>query len=136
MVGCAVPHHSLKLTREELAAALGVSSRTVARWEPIRGFEPDRLNARVLRYDLGILVGLVAQGEQLDRKAAAELRLRPDSILAMAAELRPSSDRKDTKPSPVVMVAESEDDRRMLALWADVKKRPAVLKVLEALSAL
>ncbi|WP_221033302.1 hypothetical protein [Actomonas aquatica] len=89
-----------------------------------------------MRYDLGILVGLVAQGEQLDRKAAAELRLRPDSILAMAAELRPSSDRKDTKPSPVVMVAESEDDRRMLALWADVKKRPAVLKVLEALSAL
>lgn len=125
----------MELTRKELAALIGVSARTISRWEISIGFEPLRQYARVLRYPLATLVGLLAMGAELDREVAENIKLRPDELVALAGVIRPTPIEtvSERRPEQTVLIATSEDDRLMLGAWGDPNLGPTLRKVLRGL---
>lgn len=117
------------LTRGELAAVLGRSKRTIARWEGAFGLAVDRRNERVLRYSMGSLVGLVSRGEVLEVHEAERLGLNPTAILSLASAICAYSQMHVAQPDNVVFVAESDTDRRLIAAWRDPALGPVLRKI-------
>jgi hypothetical protein len=124
------------LTRGEMAAVFGKSRRTINRWEGLHGISPVRENARVLRYELGYVVSLVALGRELNTEEAVRLGLNVAAILALASSvaLRPNSARNKSAVQPVVLVAADDDDRRLLEAWSDAILGRVLRKIVWALT--
>lgn len=124
------------LSRGELANLVGRSTRTVSRWESLFGFQAERENARVLRYPLEILVSLVAHGVTLNMVEAQRRGLNPKAILALASTVAPRTTPQNGPPAPanVVLVAEDEDDRRLIFAWRDPSLGPVLRKILRGLT--
>ena len=128
---CASPHIQ-KLTRGEMASVFGVCSRSISRWEENFGLPVEQINARVIRYPIETVILLSAHGIPLHRENAVRLGLLPDVILAVAVKQRlltgktPPTDMRMSVVSHAVLVAETEDDRHMLSLWADPVKGAAL----------
>lgn len=117
------------LTRKEVAAVLDCDPRTVSRLEVKYGFRPECRNARVLRYPVEQLVGLVAIGAQVNRREAARLGLDPRAILRLAAQLRGSGGAaSEGRPPPPPIGAEEVETSLLLKAWAD----PSCRRVLGA----
>lgn len=125
-----------ELTRGEMAAVFGTSLRTISRWECRYGLSPVRKNARVLRYELDNLVRLVASGRELKGAEAERHGLNSKAIVALASSiaLRPHPAHFVAAPQPVVLVAETEDDRRLLAAWRDHGLGPILRRILHGLT--
>jgi hypothetical protein len=125
------------LTRGEMAAAFSVSRRTIARWEALYGFSPERINARVLRYGVENLVGLVAAGRNLCQEESARLGLCPKAILSLAGCMvsRNSGQVIDAEAAQqLVLVAEDDDDRRLLSAWRNPGLGPVLRRILRGLT--
>ena len=119
-----------------MAALFVVSTRTINRWETGFGISAKRKNARVLRYGLDGVVGLVALGLTLDTAVAERLGLNPTAILALAASIavRPNPALTATAVQPVALVDENNDYRRLLVVWSDACLGPVLRKIVRALT--
>ena len=119
-----------------MAAVFGKSPRTINRWETGLGISADRKNARVLRYGLDCVVGLVASGLTLDTAVAERLGLNPRAIIALASAIasRPHSFQAVPAVQNVVLVSESDDDRRLITAWRDATLGPVLRKILRGLT--
>jgi len=130
------PGHGI--SRAELAFVFDVSTRTVARWEDRYHLPVQRQNARVLAYSVESVVMLCAAGYAMNRERAFDVSLVPDAILALAAKHGAYVGRGsaiETQPVSPVLVATSEDERRLIRLWNDPVKREALRVVVRAMSA-
>ncbi len=119
-----------------MAAVFGKSPRSIFRWEAGLGILVERKNARVLRYGLDCVVGLVALGLTLDTAAAESLGLNPRAIIALASAIatRPHSSQAVPATQNGVLVAEGDDDRRLIAAWRDTTLGPVLRRILRGLT--
>jgi hypothetical protein len=119
-----------------MAAIFLVSTRTVNRWEASFGISAQRKNARVLRYGLDCVVGLVASGMTLDNAVAERLGLNPTAILALASSIarRPNPAYSAPTDQPVELADEDNDYRRLLVAWGHADVGPVLRKIVRALT--
>jgi hypothetical protein len=124
------------LSRGELANLVGRSTRTISRWESLFGFRAERENARVLRYPFETLVALVATGATLNLGEADRRGLNAKAIITLASVVAPKPAQRNG-PQPVanvVLVAEDEDDRRLISAWQDQSLGPVLRKIIRGLT--
>lgn len=125
------------LTRGELALVFEVCPRTVARWEDAFDLPVVRRNARVLIHEVESVVLLCAQGFSLDRRSASEVGLLPDAVLALASKHGAIIGRRknfDNLPINPVLIATTDDERRLIRLWNDPIKRAGIVTLIRAMS--
>jgi hypothetical protein len=125
------------LTRKEMAALFAISTRTVNRWESDFGISAERENARVIRYRPETVVGLVALGKTIVVLEAERLGLNPKAILSLASVLGSrATNAAQVIPvaQKVLLVAESDDDRRLIAAWRDANLGPVLRRILRGLT--
>lgn len=126
----------VSLSRGELANLVSRSTRTISRWESLFGFHAKRENARVLRYPFETLVALVASGVTLNLGEAERCGLNPKAIIALASVVAPRpAQRSGAQPTAnVVLIAEDEDDRRLIRAWQDQSLGPVLRKIIRGLT--
>lgn len=136
LISCSYDGSVPTLSRGELAILINRSTRTVSRWESLFGFRAERENARVLRYTLEALVGLVAMGATLNLAEAERRGLNSKAIIALAAVVAPRAtpQTREQKMANVVLVAEDEDDFRLIRAWRDPALGPVLRKILRGLT--
>ena len=119
-----------------MAALFVVSMRTINRWETGFGITAERKNARVLRYGLDCVIGLVALGLTLDNTVAERLGLNPRAIIALASAIASGPRSLQAVPvvQNVVLVAEGDEDRSLIAAWRDATLGPVLRKILRGLT--
>lgn len=126
----ACSHRSDKyLTRGELASVFAVSSRTIYRWSKCFSLPFVQRNARVIRYPIDAVILLSAHGIALNRENAVRMGLLPEVIFAVAAKHQQLSQKNSgeptrfPKPHDSVLLAESDDDFRLIELWQHPERR-------------
>lgn len=125
------------VSRAELAYVFAVSTRTVARWEDHYHLPVQRQNARVLVYSVESVVMLCAAGHVMNRERAFEVNLVPDAILELAGRHGAEVGGRiavEIKPVNPVLIATSDDERRLIRLWSDPTKREALRIIIQAMS--
>ena len=126
----------MSLTRGEIATVFAVSTKSIARREAELDLPTKRENARVLRYEVESAVLLLSLGYQLNREAAFRFGLVPDALLALADKhaqaIMPRPKPSIAPPSPV-LIAEDDDDRKMLSVWRDPVKGVALRQLVRVL---
>lgn len=124
-------------SRGELAILVRRSARTISRWESLFEFRAERKNARVLRYPLETLVGVVALGATLNVAEAERRGLNAKAIIALASTIAPRSPPQTPTQDRerAVLVAQDDDDLRMIKAWRDPSSGPFLRKILRGLAA-
>lgn len=73
-----------QFSRKDMARLFVCAPRTIRRWEEKCDLKPQRYNARVLRYSVGSVIALLAEGKEINREVAQELGLPVQALLQNA----------------------------------------------------